>query len=263
MCGSYIIHSLRTGYRTGRSDKEVSFLPEASLHTGEMTCLLGPNGAGKSTLLRTMAGFQPPLEGGISLFGKPLTDYKTSELARKVSIVLTDNSHIHNLSVFDVVAMGRNPYTGFWGRLSSHDKDVIHQCMEWVNIEYLASQRIDAISDGERQKVMLAKAIAQETPVILLDEPTNFLYYPDKVHIMQLLKKLAHEMDKTVLFSTHAMELALQMADQIWFLDKGRMITGTPESLCENRINELSYEKVIDCIDAINSVHQCNGADDQ
>ena len=255
MSGSFTIHNLTIGYHSGKKDIPVSTIPEASLRTGEMTCLLGTNGAGKSTLLRTLAGFQPPLSGDINLMGRSLSSYSNSELAKVLSIVLTDNSHIHNLSVYEVVAMGRNPYNGFWGRLTNTDREVIEQCMQWVKIEHLSARKIETLSDGEKQKVMLAKAIAQETPVILLDEPTSFLYYPDKVHIMQLLHQLAHEKGKTILLSTHAIEIALQMADRIWFIDKGRFITGTPADLCQDKINNLSYEKILDCIDAICDNH--------
>ena len=255
MSGSFTIHNLTIGYHSGKKDIPVSTIPEASLRTGEMTCLLGTNGAGKSTLLRTLAGFQPQLSGDINLMGRSLSSYSNSELAKVLSIVLTDNSHIHNLSVYEVVAMGRNPYNGFWGRLTNTDREVIEQCMQWVKIEHLSARKIETLSDGEKQKVMLAKAIAQETPVILLDEPTSFLYYPDKVHIMQLLHQLAHEKGKTILLSTHAIEIALQMADRIWFIDKGRFITGTPADLCQDKINNLSYEKILDCIDAICDNH--------
>ena len=255
MSGSFTIHNLTIGYHSGKKDIPVSTIPEASLRTGEMTCLLGTNGAGKSTLLRTLAGFQPPLSGDINLMGRSLSSYSNSELAKVLSIVLTDNSHIHNLSVYEVVAMGRNPYNGFWGRLTNTDREVIEQCMQWVKIEHLSARKIETLSDGEKQKVMLAKAIAQETLVILLDEPTSFLYYPDKVHIMQLLHQLAHEKGKTILLSTHAIEIALQMADRIWFIDKGRFITGTPADLCQDKINNLSYEKILDCIDAICDNH--------
>ena len=251
MSGSYSIHNLKTGYRSGHKQIVVSDIKEVSLSEGEMVCLLGPNGAGKSTLLRTLTGFQPPLEGDIKLMGKSISEYTSKELAKKVSIVLTDNSHIRNLTVYEVVAMGRSPYNGFWGRLNEHDKEVVSKCLEWIKIEHLSDRKIDTLSDGEKQKVMLAKAIAQETPVILLDEPTSFLYYPDKVHIMELLRHLAHEMNKTILFSTHAIEIALQTADQIWFLDGKDLITGTPEELCGERIKSLSFENILDCIDMI------------
>lgn len=256
MSGSYIIHNLKIGYLKGRAERTVCQISDASLHLGEMTCLLGPNGAGKSTLLRTLAGFLPPLDGTIILADKNLNEYSQHELAHQVSIVLTNNNHIHNLSVYEVVAMGRNPHTGFWGHLNQQDKDIIHQCMKWAEINHLAQQKIDSISDGERQKVMLAKAIAQETPIILLDEPTNFLYYPDKANIMLLLKRLAHEHNKAILFSTHEAEMALQIADNIWFINNGLLTAGTPKTLCGDKTNELAYEKVISCIDAINDMHQ-------
>lgn len=250
------IHNLKTGYRTGRSEKLTSYISEATLSSGDIVCLLGPNGAGKSTLLRTLSGFQEPLEGEICIDGKNISSYSKKELAKLISIVLTDNNNIRNLTVFDVVAMGRSPYTGFWGRLTKDDRFVVEQCLEQVNISYLSGKKIDCISDGEKQKVMIAKALAQETPFILLDEPTSFLYYPDKVHIMQLLQRMAHEMGKCILLSTHAVEIALQTSDLIWFIEGGKFISGSPEELCGNKISELRYENIIDCIDAIRFRHQ-------
>lgn len=245
------IHNLNAGYRCGNNERITTTVTDVSMSQGEIVCLLGPNGAGKSTLLRTIAGFQEPLSGEVLLDGDDIRCINKKELSRQISIVLTDNSNIHGLTVLEVVAMGRSPYTGFWGRLTSQDKDVVREYLQWLQIEYLADQKIDAISDGERQKVMIAKALAQQTPFILLDEPTSFLYYPDKVQIMQLLRRMAHEMGKCVLLSTHAVEIALQMADEVWFIEDGKFISGTPEELCNDKINVLSYEKIIDCIDTI------------
>ncbi|MCQ2095259.1 MAG: ABC transporter ATP-binding protein [Bacteroidaceae bacterium] len=249
------VHDLKAGYRTGSVERVTSSIPDATLRQGTITCLLGPNGAGKSTLLRTLAGFQKPLHGEISLDGKALCSYSRRELSMLLSIVMTDNSHISNLTVAEVAAMGRSPYTGFWGRLSHKDNDIVMRSLGLVGITELAGKKIDEISDGERQKVMIAKALAQETPFIILDEPTSFLYYPDKVQIMKLLHSMAHEMGKCVLLSTHAVEIALQIADCIWFIDEGKLITGTPLELCDNRISDLSYEKIIDCINAMRLVH--------
>ncbi len=249
------IHDLNAGYRCGKQEKITSSIHELSMHQGQMTCLLGPNGAGKSTLLRTITGFQPPLKGRICIDGNDIESYDRNSLAKLVSIVLTDNSHIRNLTVYEVVAMGRSPYTGFLGRLGKNDKETVGRCLEWVNITHIADKKIDAISDGERQKVMIAKALAQETPFILLDEPTSFLYYPDKVQIMKLLQKMAHEMGKCVLLSTHAVEIALQVADAVWFIEDGKFISGTPADLCKDKLSELNYEKIIDCIDVIRSMH--------
>lgn len=227
------LRQLTTGYRLKGKDRIVSKDMNASLMAGQLTCLIGPNGTGKSTLLRTLAAFQPPLSGEVSLFNKPLSSYSNEELAKLISIVLTNNAHIKNLTTYEVIGLGRSPYTGFWGRLTQHDHKVIAKCIQRVGIENVAQQAFQTLSDGERQKAMIAKAIAQETPVILLDEPTAFLYYPNKVGVLLMLRQLARDLGKTILLSIHDIDLALQVADQIWLLaDDGSLINGTPEQLC-------------------------------
>ena len=233
------LKKLVTGYLSGSKEKVVSRNVDASLNKGELTCLIGPNGIGKSTLLRTVAAFQPFLGGEILIDGRPSSEYSSAELSRLISVVLTDNSSICNLSVFDVVSMGRMPYTGFWGRLKPADRRIVNECMELVGIQHLASQMIDTLSDGERQKTMIAKAIAQQTPVILLDEPTAFLFYPNKVGVMMLLRRLAHEQGKAVLLSVHDIDLALQVADMVWLMDEnGNITAGTPSQLCSEGLIE-------------------------
>ena len=227
------LRNVTTGYRVKGKYKEISTRLNAVLHIGEMTCLLGPNGAGKSTLLRTMAGFQPSLGGEVSVNKKSLKSYSPKDLAKAVSVVLTQNSDIKNLTVEEVLAIGRSPYTGFWGRLRERDRKMIDKCLGWVGIEELRSRKMHTLSDGERQKVMIAKAIAQETPIILLDEPTAFLDYPSKVAMMLLLHRLAKALKKTVFLSTHDLEHALQISDQVWLLDRDKgLTTGMPEDLC-------------------------------
>ena len=233
MAPAIILKNLTTGYRQKGMDRIVCREMNATLMSGQLTCLIGPNGTGKSTLLRTLAAFQPALDGNIEFLGRSLSKYSNEELAKLISIVLTNNSHIKNLTTYEVVGLGRSPYTGFWGRLSEHDHQVVRHCIQRVGIEKVSKQAFQTLSDGERQKAMIAKAIAQETPVILLDEPTAFLYYPNKVGVMLMLRSLAHEMGKTVLMSIHDIDLALQVADNIWLLtEEGTLINGTPEQLC-------------------------------
>ena len=235
MESAIILRQLTTGYRLKGKDRIVSKDMNASLISGQLTCLIGPNGTGKSTLLRTLASFQPALSGEVSLFNTPVSSYSNEELSKHISIVLTNNSHIKNLTTYEVVGLGRSPYTGFWGRLSEQDHNIIRQCIQRVGIEKVAQQAFQTLSDGERQKAMIAKAIAQETPVILLDEPTAFLYYPNKVGVMLMLRSLAHDMGKTILMSIHDIDLALQVADNIWLLtEDGTLINGTPEQLCSD-----------------------------
>lgn len=223
---------LETGYRTGKRTSVVTKGICASLYSGELTCLLGPNGAGKSTLLKTLTAFLPPLKGEIFIEHKPLAEYSDSELSKVIGVVLTERINLNNMSVEELVGMGRSPYTGFWGRMNNNDRRIVDDAISLVGIENLRGRMIQTLSDGERQKVMIAKALAQETPVIFLDEPTAFLDYPSKVEIMQLLQRLAREKNKTIFLSTHDLELALQIADKVWLMDKIHGVTiGTPEDL--------------------------------
>ena len=201
---------LTVGYR-GHRVEDISL----SLPSGRLVCLLGPNGAGKSTLLRTLCGFQPPIEGRVTISGSDITTMNAAEVARLVSVVLTDRPLTPSLTTAEMVGMGRAPYTGFWGRLSDDDRRLVSEAMQTVGIDSLATRRMSQLSDGERQKVMIAKALAQHTPVIVLDEPTAFLDYPSKVAVMKTLARLAHNEGKTILMSTHDLELAAQLGDEL------------------------------------------------
>ena len=204
---------------------------DLSLNHGEVTCLLGLNGAGKSTLLRTLAGFQDALGGEISLLGKPLNSYSQSALSLTVGVVLTDKTNAGGITVYELVSLGRHPYTGFFGLLKKSDRVVIDHSLEAAGIAHKAQSFVSELSDGERQKAMIAKVLAQECPVILLDEPTAFLDVTSRIDTMALLRKLAREQQKTILLSTHDMELAIQMGGYLWLMDKNRMAYGTPEDL--------------------------------
>lgn len=207
----------------------------ATLNSGRLTCLLGRNGVGKSTLLRTLAGFIPPIAGEIYIQGTPLERLSHQELAEKISVVLTERMDIRNLTATELVGLGRTPYTGFWGVLSDEDHKIVSNAMQLVGIEQLAERNISSLSDGERQKAMIAKALAQQTPIIILDEPTAFLDFQSKVDTLRLLAQLAHELDKTVFLSIHDIELALQITDEIWLLDNQQKLhTGTTKQLIED-----------------------------
>ena len=226
------INDLSIGYHSKSDTKLVASHITTTIYSGELTCLLGANGVGKSTLLRTLSAFQPRLSGEIALLSRDIQDYSDKELSTRVGVVLTDKCDIRNMSVRELIGMGRSPYTGFWGRLGKEDKQIVEEAIAMVRIENLASRMVHTLSDGERQKVMIAKALAQETPVIFLDEPTAFLDFPSKVEIMQLLHHLTRTTNKTIFLSTHDLELALQIADKIWLMDKVKGIsTGTPEDL--------------------------------
>lgn len=202
---------LTVGYRGHRVVEDISL----SLPCGRLVCLLGPNGAGKSTLLRTLCGFQPPIAGTVTISGSDIITMSAAEVARLVSVVLTDRPLTPSLTAAEMVGMGRAPYTGFWGRLSDDDRRLVSEAMQTVGIAPLATRRMGQLSDGELQKVMIAKALAQHTPVIVLDEPTAFLDYPSKVAVMKTLARLAHDEGKTILMSTHDLELAAQLGDEL------------------------------------------------
>ena len=226
---------LETGYRDKKKTTVITKDINASLYAGELTCLLGPNGAGKSTLLKTLTAFIPPIAGEVLIDGRELNQYSDADLSRVIGVVLTEKLNINNMSVEELTRMGRSPYTGFWGHMTSHDKMIVDEAIDLVGLDHLRQRMVQTLSDGERQKVMIAKALAQETPVIFLDEPTAFLDYPSKVEIMQLLQRLAREKEKTVFLSTHDLELALQIADKVWLIDKPHGVTtGTPEDLSLN-----------------------------
>lgn len=223
---------LSIGYSAKHSVKVVAEGISDTIRSYELTCLIGENGAGKSTLLRTLSGFLPPLSGEIEIMGKPLKSYKEIELAKVIGVVLTEKSNLQNMTVEELVGMGRSPYTGFWGRLRAEDRAKVAEAIALVGINELKDRLVQTLSDGERQKVMIAKALAQETPIIFLDEPTAFLDYPSKVEILNLLHKLSSEAGKTVFLSTHDLELALRVADRVWLMTKqGEVKTGSPENL--------------------------------
>ncbi|MBR0255633.1 MAG: ABC transporter ATP-binding protein [Bacteroidales bacterium] len=223
---------LAIGYTTRHSVKTVCTGITETIFSGELTCLIGENGAGKSTLLRTLSGFLPPVSGEIILLGKPLRSYGERELSTIIGVVLTEKTNLQNMTVEELVGMGRSPYTGFWGRLSGEDRRKVGESLEMVGITGLRGRMVQTLSDGERQKVMIAKALAQETPVIFLDEPTAFLDYPSKVEILRLLGRLSRDFGKTIFLSTHDLELALRVADRVWLMSKpGRLQTGSPENL--------------------------------
>lgn len=209
----------------------------ADVYKGEMTCLIGDNGVGKSTLLRTLAGFQPRLHGEISFSGSSIDELPRRRMAEMISVVLTERPDISNLTVEEIVGLGRTPYTGFWGMMSDDDREIVHQAMLTVDIYGMAGRMIQTLSDGERQKVMIAKALAQQTPIIFLDEPTAFLDFSSKVETLRLLGTLAREMHKTVLLSTHDVEIALQIADRLWFISRNsEIVTGRPHELADEGI---------------------------
>ena len=222
---------LNIGYLTKGHQHVVAQGLNATIGSGELTCLLGRNGIGKSTLLRTLSAFQPKLGGEILLNGSDISALSDKALSRLIGIVLTEKPDIRNMTVEELVGLGRSPYTGFWGTLTEEDRHIVSESIHLVGIEPLRQRMVQTLSDGERQKVMIAKALAQQTPIIYLDEPTAFLDYPSKVEVLQLLRRLAAEEQKTIFLSTHDVELALQLADRLWLMDTDGLSVGTPHEL--------------------------------
>lgn len=224
---------LAVGYLHSRSASRTVAGPlSLALWPGELVCLLGPNGAGKSTLLRTLAGLQPPLAGRLDVGGASLSSLSAADRARQLSIVLTERPEAGTLTVQELVRLGRHPHTNWLGGLTAHDHDRVRAALAATDTTAFAARPMGELSDGERQKVMLARALAQDTPIILLDEPTAHLDLPNRVALMRLLHQLARSTGKAILLSTHELDLALQAADRVWLLPAtGELLTGTPEDL--------------------------------
>lgn len=231
------LRDLGIGYQTKQGVKTVAEHLNGAIRSGELTCLLGANGVGKSTLLRTLSAFQPKTAGEIIIEGRELDSYTDKELSRRIGVVLTEKPDVRNMSVRELVSLGRSPYTGFWGTYSKEDLQIVDEAIALVGIEALSQRMVHTLSDGERQKVMIAKALAQQTPVIYLDEPTAFLDYPSKVEVLQLLRRISRSAGKIIFLSTHDVELALQLADTIWLMSRGEeMAIGSPQQLAHEGI---------------------------
>lgn len=231
--GSIYTNKLSIGYEKHIVQKELTF----ALQAGELVCLIGANGCGKSTLLRTLAGLQPPIDG--------------SFVAENLAIVLTERVSMDNTTVHDIVALGRYPYTSFMGTLKAEDEQAIEAAMEQVGLNTLRRDGkpykqvfFNALSDGEKQRVLIAKALAQQTPVILLDEPTAHLDIPNRIQVLRLLRDLAHQQGKTILLSTHELDLALQLSDRILLMTQEGIELDSPNVLKEKGAFEKAFGKL-------------------
>lgn len=236
-------HNLSIGYsKKGKTDVIQSDL-NLQLRAGELVCLIGPNGSGKSTLLRTLTGLQKPLSGKTSIDEKEISKLKQREKALLIALVLTERVDIENATVYNLVSLGRHPHSNWWGNINDDEDLIIREAIEMVHLEHKMYQNINELSDGERQRAMIAKALAQDTPIIMLDEPTAHLDLPNRVEIMLLLHKLAHKTDKAILLSTHELDLALQAADRIWLISSDRGVEcGVPEDLVFNGSFNSTFE---------------------
>lgn len=237
------LKNLTTGYASKFGSTTVTSDINAKLHRGELVCLIGPNGAGKSTLMRTISGSQKPLAGEVHLEGVDIHDIPPKQLAKKLSLVLTERVSAGMLSAYEVIALGRYPHTNWSGKLEEDDHRIIREAIEMTGAQELVERSLSELSDGERQKIMIARAFAQEPEIMILDEVTAFLDLPRRVEIMKVLRNMASQSGKSILLSTHDMDLALRGADRIWLLPKGgSMHIGSPEDLVLNGSFEAAFE---------------------
>ncbi|MGI9532847.1 ABC transporter ATP-binding protein [Lutimonas sp.] len=226
------------GYTSKKEINEVSKHINVRLESGQLTCLVGRNGIGKSTLLRTLGKMQPRLGGDILLNKKSIDEFSRNDLAKIISVVLTEKIPPSNLSVYELIALGRQPYTNWIGKLHESDLNQIAEALEQSHLSELASQRCDKLSDGQLQRAMICRALAQNTGLIILDEPTAHLDIQHKIETFKLLKKIAHHLNKSILISTHEIQLATQMSDKMWLMTEDEIISGKPsELIASDKIN--------------------------
>ncbi|TDQ16390.1 iron complex transport system ATP-binding protein [Algoriphagus boseongensis] len=232
---------LSLGYVHQKQRKEILSDLNFQLISGELTCLLGPNGVGKSTLIKAILGQITPWKGTLSLENQPISSFDLKTLAKKIAVVLTDPVFPGNMTVGQLVALGRTPYTGWSGKLSLEDHEIVEKALSDTKITYLKEERLSEISDGQRQKAMIARALAQDGDILILDEPTAHLDLVNRFEIMTLLREIAKNQDHAVLVVTHDLDIALETADRFWLLNCGTpLIADRPESLILNgSINQL------------------------
>ena len=245
------IKNLEIGYKLKKGSQNILFHQIClSARPGELIALVGKNGIGKSTLLRNVAGLQEPISGNITYFGKSMNEYSRLEFAKMVSFVSTEVVQVSNLKVFDLVALGRFPHTNWMGKLQTEDIVRSNNAIEMVGMSEHLNKNVNEISDGERQRVMIARTLAQDTQMIVLDEPTAFLDLPNKFEVVHLLNKLSKKENKSIIFSTHDLNTAIHEADKIWLMLDDKIIEGAPEDLILNsqfnklfRDSTLSFDK--------------------
>ena len=228
--------NLSIGYSTKKEKIVIANNLNLTFEGGKLIALIGANGIGKSTLLRTLTGIQKPLKGTVFLKGKDIHAYEPLELAKNLSLVLTEKLPSSNLTVFELIALGRQPYTNWLGKLSEDDLQKVNHAMVLTQIVHLASKKHYEISDGQLQKVLVARALAQDTPLIILDEPTTHLDLLHKVAVFKLLKKLSQETNKCILFSTHDIDLAIQLSDEMIVMTQESVVQDQPCNLISKGI---------------------------
>ena len=235
--------NLKIGYSSKKNNDNVLFENiNLSGCEGELIALVGKNGVGKSTLLRNIAGLQNPLKGEIKYYDKPLNDFYRPDFAKMLSFVSTEIINVNNLKVFDLVSLGRFPHTNWFGKLKSDDISKSVRALQMVGMDDFSQKNINEISDGERQRVMIARTLAQDTKFIILDEPTAFLDLPNKYETVHLLNRLSKQENKTIIFSTHDLNIAIQEADKIWLMMDNEIFEGAPEDLILNETFNKIFE---------------------
>ncbi|MCK5823630.1 MAG: ABC transporter ATP-binding protein [Bacteroidales bacterium] len=235
------INHLDVGYSFSKR-KNITIHSDINLssYEGELTVLIGKNGVGKSTLLRTICNLQKALKGNISIFNKDLKQYSINSLAKKISFVSTEAINVGYMKVFDFVALGRFPYTNWLGKLTNEDVELVNEALSLVKMDAFTQKYLNEISDGERQRVMIARTLAQNTDIIILDEPTAFLDMPNKYEIVHLLNHLTKTKNKTIIFSSHDIDIAMSECDKMWLMFDNDITEGAPEDLIlENKFSDI------------------------
>ena len=228
--------NLNIGYRNKKVEALIASNINIEIGEGELVAVIGVNGVGKSTLLRSLSGVQEILNGEISIDGFPLKKLSPQQLAEQISLVLTEQPISKNLSVFELIALGRQPYTNWIGTLSSNDINHIRNAINLVDIEAIQYKKCYELSDGQLQKALIARALAQDTPLVILDEPTTHLDIYHQAYVLKLLKTLTLQTKKSILFATHEINLALQLCDRIILMEKNKVSIGSPSELIENDV---------------------------
>lgn len=239
--------NLSIGYLTKKERIVIASNLNLNLKAGKLVSLVGANGIGKSTLLRTLCGIQKPISGTVYLNEKDIQSFEPLALAQNLSLVLTEKLPPSNLTVFELIALGRQPYTNWLGKLSDEDLEKVNQAIKLTQIESLKDKKHFEISDGQLQKVLIARALAQNTPLIILDEPTTHLDLLHKVSVFKLLKKLSQETNKCILFSTHDIDLAIQLSDEMIVMTENNVVQDEPCNLISKGVfNSLFKDENID-----------------
>jgi iron complex transport system ATP-binding protein len=236
-------NQLSVGYKNRSQSKAIVSDLNVSVSRGELIGIIGQNGIGKSTLLRTLSRQQWPLEGTVLIQGRSINTFSRNEFAQKVSFVSTEIVRLNHCTVRQFVSFGRSPYTNWFGQLTSIDKKLVSEAIDMVGLTGLAGRYINEISDGERQRVMIARTLAQDTDIIVLDEPTAFLDMPNKFEVIHILSELTRKKKKTILFTSHDLNIAISEADRLWLMVPGAFIDGAPEDLVlQHSISNLFKE---------------------